>query len=156
MCNSKKNQDHCLEIISEYIFVEKRHTDARKPYNAGNQPSTLSVFQEFQLVLVLAEFFSRPGPDITRNAVFLLLFGGSTLSEGRSRVLWKFISTAITDSIAPVLCAAGTWMQQLGPNGPSCLQLAQRLVEDFVIYPKACCEQLKSLPLVAPRFVFSI
>lgn len=102
LCNSKKNLDHCMEIIAEYIFVEKRHSDSRKSYNARNQPSSLSVFQEFQLVLVMTEFFSRPGPDITRNAVFLLLFGGSTLSSGRSRVLWKFISTAITDSSASV------------------------------------------------------
>lgn len=173
LSGSKKNLDHCMEIIGEYIFIEKRHLDSRKAFNMRVQLCNLSVFQEFQLVLVLAEFFSRPGPDITRNAVFLLLFSGSTLSQGRTRVLAKFISTAISDSIAPVnytlllflfykfimvllllfqiLCAAGTWMQQLGPNGISCLDLAQRVVEDFVIYPKTTSEQLKSLPLVAPR-----
>lgn len=44
-------------------------------------------------------------------------------------------------------------MQQLGPNAASCMELAQRLVEDFIVYPKVCCEQLKSLPMVAPRSV---
>lgn len=96
LCTSKKNQDRCLEIIAECIFLEKR-SDPKKPTTIG-----LNVFQEFQLVLALAEFFSRPGPDVTRNAVFLSLFGVSTLTPGRSRVLSKFVSTAISDSIAPV------------------------------------------------------
>lgn len=56
--------------------------------------------------------------------------------------------------VLKVLCAAGTWMQQLGPNGASCLELAQRLVDDFIIYPKTCGEQLKALPMVAPRYLF--
>lgn len=67
----------------------------------GNQVG-LTVFQEFQLVLVLVQYFSRPGPDVTRNDVFLCLFGHTTLTPIRSRVLSKFISTAISDSIAPV------------------------------------------------------
>lgn len=96
LCTSKKNQDRCLEIVAESIFLEKR-SDPKKTTIIG-----LNVFQEFQLVLALAEFFSRPGPDVTRNAVFLSLFGVTTLSPGRSRVLSKFVSTAISDSIAPV------------------------------------------------------
>lgn len=43
-------------------------------------------------------------------------------------------------------------MQQIGPNSLPCLELAQRLIEDFVIFQKTCCDQLKSLPKVAPRF----
>lgn len=43
-------------------------------------------------------------------------------------------------------------MQQVGPNALACLELAQRLIEDFIIYQKSCCDQLKSLPMVAPRF----
>lgn len=50
-----------------------------------------------------------------------------------------------------VLGAAGTWMQQIGPNALPCLELAQRLIEDFIIFSKTICEQLKSLPMVAPR-----
>lgn len=96
LCTSKKNQDRCLEIVAEYIFLEKK-SDLRKSTVTG-----LNVFQEFQLVLTFAEFFSRPGPDVTRNAVFLSLFGIPTLTPGRSRVLSKFVSTAISDSIAPV------------------------------------------------------
>lgn len=88
-----------MEIIAEYIFLEKKWSDSRK---ATSQPVGLTVFQEFHLVLVFAEFFSRPGRDITRNTVFLSLFGSSLLSPARARVLSKFVSTAITDSIAPV------------------------------------------------------
>lgn len=87
-----------MELISEYIFLEKKsEMSSKKTPNIG-----LSVFQEFQLVLVFAQYFSRPGPDVTRNAVFLCLFGNTSLSPARSRVLSKFISTAISDSIAPV------------------------------------------------------
>lgn len=96
LCTSKKNQDRCLEIVAEYMFLEKR-SDLKKTTIIG-----LNVFQEFQLVLAFAEFFSRPGPDVTRNAVFLSLFGVTALTPGRSRVLSKFVSTAISDSIAPV------------------------------------------------------
>lgn len=103
VCSSKKNQEHCFEIISEYIFLEKRAADARKPYGSGSSLKTnLTVIQEFQLVLVFADFFKRPGPDVTRNAVFLCLFGSSSLTPGRSRVLSKFISTSISASLAPV------------------------------------------------------
>lgn len=145
LCTSKKNQERCFELIAEHIFLEK------KPESKKSASQGLTVFQEFQLVLVFAEHFSRPGPDVTRNAVFLCLFGNASLSPARSRVLSKFISTAISDSIAPILCAAGTWMQQVGPNALTCLELAQRLIEDFIIYQKTCCDQIKSLPLVAPR-----
>lgn len=96
LCTSKKNQDRCYELIVECVFLEPK-SDSKK----GNQVC-LTVFQEFQLVLVLAQYFSRPGPDATRNAVFLCLFGHMTLTPVRSRVLSKFISTAISDSIAPV------------------------------------------------------
>lgn len=98
LCASKKNQDHCMEIIAEYIFLEKKWPESRK----SNTIMGLTVFQEFHLVLVFAEFFSRPGRDVTRNTVFLSLFGSSLLPPTRARVLSKFISTAITDSIAPV------------------------------------------------------
>lgn len=99
LSTSKKNHERCLELISEYIFLEKKSDiSSKKSTSIG-----LSVFQEFQLVLVFAQYFSRPGPDVTRNAVFLCLFGNTSLSPARSRVLSKFISTAISDSIAPVV-----------------------------------------------------
>lgn len=51
-----------------------------------------------------------------------------------------------------LLCAAGTWMQQLGCTSPPSLELAQCIVKDFVIFSNKSSEQLKSLPMVAPRF----
>lgn len=82
--------------MADAIFLEKR-TDVRKEPNTA-----LNVFQEFQLVLAFADFFSRPGPDVAKNAVFICLFGDAQLPPGRSRVLSRLISTAISDSIAPV------------------------------------------------------
>lgn len=104
LCTSKKNQDRCHELIVECVFLEKK-SDSKKASQGG-----LTVFQEFQLVLVLAQYFSRPGPDVTRNAVFLCLFGHTTLTPVRSRVLSKFISTAISDSIAPVCSKPQTYL----------------------------------------------
>lgn len=94
-CTTKKNHERCLDIAAEAIFLDKRK----------GQPNImpLSTFQEFQLVLVFAEFFSRPGPDVVKNAVFLCLFGEAQLPPGRSRVLSRFVSAAITDSVAPVI-----------------------------------------------------
>lgn len=112
LCTSKKNQDRCYELIVECVFLEKK---SDKGNQKGNQVG-LTVFQEFQLVLVLVQYFSRPGPDVTRNDVFLCLFGHTTLTQIRSRVLSKFISTAISDSIAPVcVCLSSTrpWLPKL-------------------------------------------
>lgn len=43
-------------------------------------------------------------------------------------------------------------MQQLGCTSHPSLELAQSLVTDFVVFSRKSCEQLKSLPMVAPRF----
>lgn len=90
-----------MDLIAEFVFRERKD-DQRNPqqYPKLQFTSRLSSIEEFQLVLVLCNFFSRPGPDATRNAVFFSLFGGSV---GRTSVLNKLISTAVSGSIAPVL-----------------------------------------------------
>lgn len=154
---SRSKQNFAMTLISEFIFLEKfKDTDFRK--NANAVPfltSQMTSIQEFQLILVLIEFFSRPGPDATRNAVFLSLFGGN-LTPNRSSVLCKLISTSVSGSVSAVLCAAGTWMQQLGCTSAPSLEIAQNLVKDFVTFAKKTSEQLKQLPLVAPRFAANI
>lgn len=76
--------------------------DSRKAYGQNNI-SSLTLIQEFQLVVVLSEFFSsRSSPEVTKNAVFLSLFGSVTPYVARSRVLIKLISTAISGSIISV------------------------------------------------------
>lgn len=148
----RNKHDLAMDLIGEFVFRERRD-DQRgsggQQYQKQPVTPRLSSIDEFQLVLVLCDFFSRPGPDATRNAVFFSLFGGSI---GRSSVLNKLISTAVSGSIAPLLCAAGTWMQQLGCTSAPSLELAQCIVKDFVIFSKKSLEQLKSLPMVAPRF----
>ncbi|XP_058130257.1 integrator complex subunit 15 [Anopheles ziemanni] len=152
---NRNKHDQAMDLIGEFVFRERR--DEQRGSGQFGKVNTnlprLSSIEEFQLVLVLCEFFSRPGPDATRNAVFLSLFGGSVI---RTSVLNKLISTAVSGSIAPLLCAAGTWMQQLGCTSPASLELAQCIVRDFVIFSKKSSEQLKSLPLVAPRFAANL
>lgn len=97
-----KKQDQCFELIAEFIFLEKKPQDIRKPYGNQQPSNGLTLIQEFQLVVVLCEFFSRSSSDVTKNAIFLSLFGGSAMPYSRSRVLIKLISTAISGSIAPV------------------------------------------------------
>lgn len=86
-------------MISELIFLEKKS----KSYGNHQSHNGLTLIQEFQLVVVLCEFFSRSASDVTKNAIFLSLFGGSAMPYSRSRVLIKLISTAISGSIAPVI-----------------------------------------------------
>ncbi|XP_029707687.1 integrator complex subunit 15 [Aedes albopictus] len=147
----RNKHDLAMDLIGEFVFRERREDQRGGGQQYQKQPVAprLSSIDEFQLVLVLCDFFSRPGPDATRNAVFFSLFGGSI---GRTSVLNKLISTAVSGSIAPLLCAAGTWMQQLGCTSPPSLELAQCIVKDFVIFSNKSSEQLKSLPMVAPRF----
>lgn len=77
----------------------------------NQQTCGLSLIQEFQLVVVLCEFYERPGQEMIRNAVFLSLFESNAY---RLKVLNKLIGTAIASSLAPILMSAGTWIQQLG------------------------------------------
>ncbi|XP_055586999.1 integrator complex subunit 15 [Uranotaenia lowii] len=144
----RNKHDIAMDLVAEFVFRERKDDQSRQQQKQAPIPR-LSSIEEFQLVLALCDFFSRPGPDATRNAVFFSLFGGSI---GRSSVLNKLISTAVSGSIAPLLCAAGTWMQQLGCTSPPSLELAQCIVKDFVIFSNKPSEQLKSLPMVAPRF----
>lgn len=108
-----KKQDHCQEFIADCVFLEKKSLDSRKNYNstttppATGQQSTLSLMQEFQLVVVLSEFFSRQGPEMSKNAMFLSLFGGSSSAQpfvSRSRVLVRLVSTSVSGSVEPVCC----------------------------------------------------
>ncbi|XP_037043002.1 uncharacterized protein C7orf26 homolog [Bradysia coprophila] len=148
---STKNQDHVLDLISEFIFYEKK-SDSRKYGNTHKNQQTcgLSLIQEFQLVVVLCEFYERPGQEMIRNAVFLSLFERS--NAYRLKVLSKLIGTAIASSVAPILMAAGTWIQQVGPTNTSCLELTQKLIEDFIVFSNKGPEQLKNLPAISPRF----
>ncbi|XP_059611442.1 integrator complex subunit 15 [Phlebotomus argentipes] len=154
MINTRTKQEHMMELIAE-IFCEKpRDLDVRKSQNQL-LPATLSLIQELQLVVVLCEYFQTPGSEATRNAMFLSLFASPT-SITRINVLVKLVSTSVSALIAPLLCAAGTWMQQLGCTSQSSLDLAQNLVTDFIVFAQKASEQLKYLPQVAPRFTANI
>lgn len=139
----RSKQDLAMDLIAEFIFCEKNDKNRHQQQNIP-----LSLIKQFQLVVILSEFFSIPGPDVTRNGVFLLLFGTSVITPSRISVLVKLISTAVSCSIPTILCAAGTWMQQLGCTSPPSLQLAQYLDTDFVVFSRKSSEQLKSLPVI--------
>ncbi|XP_065354295.1 integrator complex subunit 15 [Calliphora vicina] len=150
-------QNFIMQLISEFVFLERsKDIDVRRgqsPQSYGNMH--MNKIQEFQLILVLIEFFSQPGPDSTRNAVFLSLFG-TNLTPQRSKILCKLISTAVSGSVAPLLSSAGTWMQQVGCTTAPSLEVAQSLVSDFIIFSRKTSEQLKQLPLVAPHFAANL
>ncbi|XP_073820513.1 integrator complex subunit 15 [Musca autumnalis] len=156
MIIGRGKQNFIMQLISEFVFLERnKDMDVRR----GQSPQTyvnmqMNKIQEFQLILVLIEYFSQPGPDSTRNAVFLSLF--TNLTPQRSKILCKLISTSVSGSVAPLLSAAGTWMQQVGCTTPPSLEVAQSLVSDFIIFSRKTSEQLKQLPLVAPHFAANL
>lgn len=129
------NSNPAIDLISDAIF------------GSGHG---LTSIQELQRVVVLCEYFNEPCADENRNAVFLSIFGPN-MSKDRIKLLGRLISTSISAVIAPLLCAAGTWMQQLGCTSQSSLELAEYLIEDFVTFSRVC-DQLESLPMIAPRF----
>ncbi|EDV97254.1 uncharacterized protein C7orf26 homolog [Drosophila grimshawi] len=136
---SRMKQNLAMQMISEFIFLER------------SKDSQMNIYQEFQLILTLIEYFSRPGRDATRNAIFLSLFG-SHLTPQRSRLLSRLISTAVSGSVAPLLSSAGTWMQQVGCKTAPSLEVAQNIVSDFISFSRKTAEQLKQLPMVGPHF----
>lgn len=136
----QSNPDRVMDMISEAIFS-----------SGNNSTHGLTTTQELQRIVGLLEYFETPGPEANRNSVFLSLFSRNMTSD-RIRLLGKLISTAISAVIAPVLCSAGTWMQQLGCTSQSSLDLTENLIQDFVTYSSRVCDQLESLPMIAPRF----
>ncbi|XP_017464867.1 PREDICTED: uncharacterized protein C7orf26 homolog [Rhagoletis zephyria] len=152
---SRSKQNFAIQLISEFVFMErpKDALDIRKgqPFSSVQMNS----FQEFQLILVLIEFFSQPGPDATRNVVFLSLFG-SNLTPQRSKILCRLVSTAVSGSVAPLLSSAGTWMQQVGCTNQPSLEVAQSLVSDFITFSRKTSEKFKQLPMVAPHFAANL
>ncbi|KAH8255947.1 hypothetical protein KR026_002998 [Drosophila bipectinata] len=148
---SRNKQNLVMQIISEYIFLERITKDGDGRKSQALPISQLNLFQEFQLIITLIEYFSRPGRDATRNAIFLSLFG-SHLTPQRSKLLSRLISTAVSGSVAPLLSSAGTWMQQVGCKTPLSLEVAQNIVSDFICYSRKTPEQLKQLPMVGPHF----
>lgn len=137
--NQSSNPDRVMDMITEAI------------YSSGSNAHGLTTTQELQRIVGLLEYFESPGPEANRNSMFLSLFSRN-MTNDRIRLLGKLISTAISAVIAPVLCAAGTWMQQLGCTSQCSLDLAENLIQDFVTYSSRVCDQLESLPLIAPRF----
>ncbi|XP_052848972.1 integrator complex subunit 15 [Drosophila gunungcola] len=148
---SRNKQNMVMQIISEYIFLERTGKDGDVRKSQALPISQMNLFQEFQLIIALIEYFSRPGRDATRNAIFLSLFG-SHLNPQRSKLLSRLISTAVSGSVAPLLSSAGTWMQQVGCKTPLSLEVAQNIVSDFISYSRKTPEQLKQLPMVGPHF----
>lgn len=139
MILSQTNPDRVMDMITEAIF------------SSGNNAHGLTTTQELQRIVGLLEYFEIPGPEANRNSVFLSLFSRN-MTPDRIRLLGKLISTSISAVIASVLCAAGTWMQQLGCTSQSSLDLTENLIQDFVTYSSRVCDQLESLPMIAPRF----
>lgn len=129
-----------MDLITEAIF------------SSGSSSHGLTTTQELQRIVGLLEYFQTPSPDCNRNSMFLSLF--SRMSKDRIKLLGKLISTSISAAIAPVLCAAGTWWQQLGCTSQSSLELTEYLIQDFVTYSYSTqvCDQLEALPMIAPRF----
>lgn len=149
-----------MQITSEFVFIEK-DTDTRRGGSSSNAThpkrgvGNLNKIEEFQMILALIDYFSQPGPDSTRNAVFISLFGNN-LNPQRTKILCKLVSTSISGAVAPILSSVGTWMQQTGCTSPACLEVAQTIVSDFVIFSHKTSEQLKQLPLVAPHFAANL
>lgn len=143
MILSQSNPDRVMDLISETIFSSGG--------GGGNISNGLTTTQELQRIVALLEFFDTPSPEANRNSMFLSLFSRN-MSKDRIKLLGKLISTAISAAVAPLLCAAGTWMQQLGCTSQSSLELAESLILDFVTYSSRVCDQLASLPMIAPRF----
>lgn len=46
-------------------------------------------------------------------------------------------------------------MQQLGPTSAPCLDVANHLVQDFIVFSDKCSDQLRTLPLIASRFAIN-
>lgn len=91
---SSKQLDVAMDIIAEFVFYE---TDRR----GGRRGSVLSPLQELQLIDVLCDYLSSCANEITKNTVFLSLFGGMEGAR-RLKILSILASMAVSASSTPV------------------------------------------------------
>lgn len=155
MVVSRAKPNLIMQLTSEFVFMERSKDSELRHGQSSVSCVNMNKMEEFQLILILIEFFSQPGPDSTRNAVFLSLFSAN-LTPQRTRILCKLISTSVSGSVTGILSSAGTWMQQVGCTTHPSLEVAQSLVSDFILFSRKTSDQIKQLPLVAAHFASNL
>ncbi|KAF5273287.1 hypothetical protein FQR65_LT04709 [Abscondita terminalis] len=147
ICNrvpTLKQMDLALDLMAELIFCE---VDRR----GNKRHSPLTSLDELQLLDILYDYLHGTSSEISRNAVFLSLFSGTTAMM-RSTVLSKLISVAVGIPSPLVLSSASVWMQQLGNTSPNSNQLAKSLINDYFVLSPNIVNKLNVLPHIAPQF----
>ncbi|RZF41210.1 hypothetical protein LSTR_LSTR011591 [Laodelphax striatellus] len=133
------------ELIQEFVFCE---TD-RRGFPCKKQP--LSCLRELQLLEVLSDYVCSSSPGrAARNAVFMSLF--NPMHPDRGRILVKLVSMAISINNHAVLMATAILMQQQSCTSKFSIQLAQGVVNDFIILYPDCIDKLRELPISCPLF----
>lgn len=91
---SSKQLDVAMDIIAEFVFCE---TDRR----GTRRTVALTPLQELQLIDVMCEYLGSCANEITKNTVFLSMFGGM---EGlrRLKILSILASMGVSASSTPV------------------------------------------------------
>ncbi|KAJ8713750.1 hypothetical protein PYW07_014120 [Mythimna separata] len=142
---SNKQLDIAMDIISEFVFCE---SDRR----GGRRGSGLTPLQDLQLIEIICDYLSACTNEITKNTVFLSLFGGME-SQRRLKILSILASMAVSASSTPVLLAVGVWLQQMGCSSAQSLQLVENVIRDHFYLNTSNQLALKSLANTAPQFV---
>lgn len=91
---TNKQMDTAMEIMTEFIFCE---SDRRGGRRAGG----LNPLQELQLIDIICEYLSSCSSEITKNTIFLSLFGGME-GQRRLKILSILASMAVSASSTPV------------------------------------------------------
>jgi len=136
-----------MKVVSEFVFNEgPPGTPVQR-----QELREMRSLKDFQIVLAIIDHYKQPASIVDRNALFMLLFG-EDLSEKRTQILCRLLSTSISGSIALVLSSAGIWMHYLGSKSPGCIEVAKRIVSDFCMFSRFVCDEFKELPLFAEHF----
>ncbi|CAD0201063.1 unnamed protein product [Chrysodeixis includens] len=144
---SNKQLDVAMDIISEFVFCEADRRGGRDRRGGG-----LTPLQELQLIDIICDYLSACTNEITKNTVFLSLFGGME-SQRRLKILSILASMAVSASSTPVLLAVGVWLQQMGCSSAQSLQLVENVIRDHFYLNTSNQVALKSLANSAPQFV---
>ncbi|XP_022192127.2 uncharacterized protein C7orf26 homolog [Nilaparvata lugens] len=133
------------EIIQEFVFceIDRRGKPCKQPQ--------LSCLRELQLLEVLSDYVCSSIPArAARNAVFMSLF--NPMHPDRGRILVKLVSMAISINNHAALMATAILMQQQSCTSKFSIQLAQGVVNDFIVLYPDCIDKLRELPVSCPLF----
>ncbi|XP_074647260.1 integrator complex subunit 15-like [Tubulanus polymorphus] len=132
--------DQAAQIAEDFIF---------HPYH--RHPKRISAMNELQLQEILLTYFETAKDPVMARTVFRVIFGAKTAPH-KMDLLFQLVSMAVGIKSSKLLDCAAAWMMYHNLHSTECIQLTERLIDDYCHLIPNAANTLRSLPSVSPSF----